>query len=61
VLRAPYELIAESLPNNGGDLNELASGFLARVCELHLYSYTSVDVSDVARVLHAAPHLRTLC
>jgi hypothetical protein len=57
VLRASYELVAESLPTGGGAPGEPASGFLSRVCELYLD--TSATVSDVARVLRAAPRLRT--
>jgi hypothetical protein len=57
VLRAPYGLIAESLPTGGDAPGDQPSSFLARVCELHLY--TTVGISDVAQVLRAAPRLRT--
>jgi hypothetical protein len=60
VLRAPYELTAESLPTRGGAWGETASRFLSRVCELRLDTYSTVSVDDVAQVLRAAPQLRTL-
>jgi hypothetical protein len=56
VLHVPFELIAESLPNRGG---EPASGFLSRVCELYVTTYIAVSISEVARMLRAAPRLRT--
>jgi hypothetical protein len=59
VLRAPYELIAKSLPGRSGAPGEPASGFLARVCDLRLVADTSVSVYDVAELLRAAPRLRT--
>jgi hypothetical protein len=59
VLHAPYNLITEFLPGRGGTLDDPVSRFLARVRELHLDAYSSVSVSDVARVLRAAPRLCT--
>jgi hypothetical protein len=59
VLHAPYELVVKSLPTHGDAPGEPASSFLARVCVLHVYTYTPVSVSAVAQVIRAAPRLRT--
>jgi hypothetical protein len=60
LLRGTYEMIAQGLSAQGGVPEEPASNILARVCELHvLTGIASVNVSDVARVLRAAPRLRT--
>jgi hypothetical protein len=60
LLHAPYELIAEGLPEQGGAVDEgPTSAFSARVRELRLLAGTApVDLSDLARVLRAALRLR---
>jgi hypothetical protein len=60
VLHAPFDLIAECLPGRGGAEGELASSsFLTRVRKLRVFQ-GPFDLSDVARILRAAPQLRTL-
>jgi hypothetical protein len=59
-LRAHYKLIAEWMPDC-----DPRSGLLARVCELCVLQglegrdRTSTDLSGIARVMRAAPQLRT--
>jgi hypothetical protein len=65
VLRAAYKLIAECLDDgDGGAGGEPASGLLTRVRTLHVRDAErdppAVDLSDLARVLLAAPRLRSL-
>jgi hypothetical protein len=63
VLHAPYELIAEGLPAPSDSCpGEPASSLLARACELrdlHCGGTASADFPGIARVLRAAPRLRT--
>jgi hypothetical protein len=71
LLKAPYDLIAECLTGarggdtSGGEAASSNSCLLARVCMLVIACDTDpvvsdIDISTVARVLRAAPRMRTL-
>jgi hypothetical protein len=61
VLRAYYERIVECLPDGGrGASDDPANGLLIRACEVLIYPGSDpLDLREVARVLRAAPRLRS--
>jgi hypothetical protein len=63
VLRAPYGRIVECLPPRAAVAASAAppnSSLLTRVCEVQIYDGSGpLDLDEVARVLRAAPQLRT--
>jgi hypothetical protein len=68
LLHIPYEFLCVDCPTtvDGGVLVDTTiSGFLARVCEFHILSssdsstHSPLAPADVARILQAAPQLRT--